>query len=240
MIMAALDHPPKDFQQPAVQLTADLVALCERPEIDPGPPPWQIEYSDSEYDKLATDLLLRYGHEPVWVFAYGSLLWKPACAVIEARRGKALGWQRAFCLEMRRWRGSPQQPGLMLGLRRGGTCEGLAYRLPDDDRHAQLTKLLLREVDSLEDVSAIRTIEVQTETGMVHALTFWADPRENPFFVDYDISTEAKILACACGHIGSGAAYLYNTVTRLQELGIADQYLKRVTNRVYARGIKDW
>ena len=208
-----------------MSLTAELVALCERIEPDPGPPPGQIGVSDEEIDALVEGLIRQLDGKPLWIFAYGSLLWKPACTTAEVLRGVAYGWRRNFSLEMTRWRGSPAQPGLMLGLNRGGFCEGMVYRLSDDERQTNLRKLMLREVDSTEDAKIIRSIEVQTETGHVNALVFWAGDIDNPIFVNHDIATQAKMLARACGHIGSGAAYLHNTVKKLEELGMADDYL---------------
>ena len=215
-------------------LTAELVKLCERPESDPGPEPGREEFTEEDYHGVAAEMLLRHGNQPIWVFAYGSLLWKPAAAVIETRAATAHGWHRAFCLEMRRWRGSPAQPGLMMGLRQGGQCEGLVLRLPDDDRHAQLLQLLRREIDTREDLRAVRMINVQTAQGPVPALAFWVEPSESRYFADPDISETARILARACGHIGSGAAYLYETVAKLEELGICDSYLWELQQRVAA------
>ncbi|MDP1699370.1 MAG: gamma-glutamylcyclotransferase [Aestuariivirga sp.] len=206
-------------------LTAELVKLCERPEPDPGPGPDHEDFAEEDYHDVAAGMLLRHGNQPIWVFAYGSLLWKPAAAVIETRAATAHGWHRAFCLEMKRWRGSPAQPGLMMGLRRGGQCEGAILRLPDDDRLAQLMQLLRREIDGREDLQAVRMINVQTAQGPVQALAFWAEPRESRYFANPGISETARILARACGHLGSGASYLYETVTKLEELGIRDHYL---------------
>lgn len=219
-------------RQPTLRLSAELVSLCERHEPDPGPPSWQTVFTDGDYDRLATRLLDEWGDRPIWVFGYGSLLWKPAFETVETRRGTAHGWRRAFCLEMRRWRGSPGQPGLMLGLQPGGSCEGMIYRLPHGDRLAQFTRLLRREVDSAEDAAAIRTIEVATDEGSVTAFVFWANAVESPLFVEHDIRTEARMLARACGHIGSGAAYLHKTVTALDGLGIVDSYLWELQHHV--------
>src|SRR6202051_4128958 len=72
---------------------------------------------------------LRAGTEPVWVFAYGSLMWNPEIAFAEARPGFLHGYHRSFCLYSRDYRGTPERPGLVLGLDRGGSCHGIVYRL---------------------------------------------------------------------------------------------------------------
>ena len=70
---------------------------------------------------------------PLWLFAYGSLIWKPEIEHVEERIATVRGWHRSFCLKLTRWRGTQEQPGLMMGLDRGGACKGLAFRLPDGD-----------------------------------------------------------------------------------------------------------
>ncbi len=122
-------------QQRPMRLTERHVAFVQPPEIAEGlPPPPAGMRATSEADHLATIAELfgddRDGDE-TWVFAYGSLIWKPACDYVEARVGLLHGWHRAFCLGWNtRHRGSEQRPGLMLALDRGGACKGVLYRLP--------------------------------------------------------------------------------------------------------------
>src|SRR5579864_3025154 len=87
-------------------------------------------------------------HEDVWVFGYGSLMWNPAIRVTETRSGLIRGYHRCFCLEMLLGRGSPDRPGLMLGLDRGGSCRGLAHRIAAADVESELTILWRREMVS--------------------------------------------------------------------------------------------
>lgn len=206
-------------------LTPELAALCHRDVTDSGPEPGSVPFSDRDYDEVAANLLDGHGPASLWVFAYGSLLWRPAGAVAESLRAVAHGWQRSFCLEIRCWRGSPDQPGLMMGLARGGSCTGLALRLPDAERHTGLVRLLRREIDDAEDLCGVRWINVETPEGPVRALAFWADPCASRQFVEPDAYETARILARACGCIGSGAAYLQQTVARLEELEMRDSYL---------------
>ncbi|QIG47238.1 gamma-glutamylcyclotransferase [Nordella sp. HKS 07] len=182
-------------------------------------------FTEEDYQAAAARLLDAAAGAPVWVFAYGSLLWRPAFEAAESRRAEAQGWRRDFCMEIRRWRGSPEQPGLMMALRKGGSCTGLALRLMSDHAHAQLVQLLKREVDGEEDLRALRWIEVDTAEGVVRALACWADPIESRMFVDKPLAEQAHMLARACGAIGSGAAYLHQTVESLARLGLADDYI---------------
>ena len=224
---AGLDDPGSKMA-----LTAELVARCERVEPDPGPQNRYDYFTEEDYDQATARMLAQHGSGPLWVFAYGSLLWKPEGQGVEHRRGRVRGWHRAFCLELKRWRGSPQQPGLMMGLRRGGSCDGMIYRLPEGDHAVQLGLLLRREVGSHEDLSGARWLNVETEEGRVRALTFWAEPKGADYWVTPPLDEVARILAKACGHLGSGAAYLFHTVTALEKLGIRDRNLWRLQEMV--------
>src|SRR5262249_49176121 len=122
----------------AMALTADLVARVERMEPDPGPTPGQEYLTEAEYDALTHELIHENDGNAFWIFAYGSLMWKPECAVSEHRRATAHGWHRSFCMKLTRWRGTPDCPGLMMALDRGGRCDGVICKLPDDDQFKQL------------------------------------------------------------------------------------------------------
>lgn len=207
-------------------LTAELVARCERPEPDPGPEPGYRHFDDADYEAVADRLLVQAPAGPLWVFAYGSLIWKPAIETTDHRRAIAYGWHRAFALKLTRWRGSPAQPGLMMGLRRGGRCAGMIHRIQDQHRRAALIRLLRREVGCDEDLTGVRWLTVDTDEGKVRALAFWAEPIGlGDEWVKLPLFDVACTLARACGHGGSGAAYLFHTVSNLDALGIRDRNL---------------
>lgn len=206
-------------------LTAELVAHCERPEPDPGPDPSRRHFTDAEYEAVAAKFIEQALPGPLWVFAYGSLIWKPAIETTDHRHGVAHGWHRSFCLRLTRWRGSPAQPGLMMGLKRGGSCKGIVHRIADDDHHRLLVRLLRREIGNDTHLTGVRWIKVDTGHGRIRALTFWAEPVGLETWVELSLSEVASILARACGHGGSGAAYLFHTVSKLDELGIRDRNL---------------
>lgn len=213
-------------------LTPELVARCERGIADPGPEPGLPYLNDAEYEAIATKLLAEKPEGPLWVFAYGSLIWNPEYEAVEHRRATAHGWHRAFCLELQRWRGTPEQKGLMMGLERGGSCHGVVFRLPDGDHHAALVRLLRREISFAAETSGIRWIPVATGQARIRALVFWAGASGLDFLVDLPLAEVARILARACGHLGSGAGYLYNTVSHLKTFGIRDRNLWRLQGLV--------
>lgn len=217
-----------------MSLTEGLVALTERAVADPGPRPGTVVLTDAEIDAVAARLDQQCGDAPLWTFAYGSLIWKPAFAPAESRFAVAHGWHRRFSLELERWRGSPEQPGLMMVIERGGTCRGVAYRVADHERRARLRDLIIREAPYREYLQSIRWIEVQTETGPIRALTFWAAPKGRHIVQDMPLEHMARRIARACGHFGSNAAYLYQTVAKLDAFGIRDRNLWRLQELVAA------
>lgn len=218
--------------RPAMELTAELVALVERTEPDPGPPPGMPEPTEAELGDAAARLLAARPPGPLWLFAYGSLIWKPELAHIETRPALAHGWHRRFCMRLTRWRGTREVPGLMMALDRGGSCAGLAYRLPDADPFGQVTRLLMRETDTMPPTNVARWVRLATPDGPLDALAFVASPLGANYAGRLPDDEVAHILARAAGHWGSGAQYLYNTVERLAAHGIRDRNLWALQARV--------
>lgn len=215
-----------------MKLTAELVALCERAVEDPGPDPSRQRLDDSDVRSFSEALAADLDGGPLWLFAYGSLIWKPAFEAVESRRSMARGWHRAFTMEMTRWRGSPDQPGLMMVLERGGVCHGVAYRLPDTNHPAQIARMVERETEYRSDLGSIRWIGVDTGAERVRALAFWATSRRGDFGHKLSLEETARRIARACGHVGSNAAYLYHTVAGLEAFGIRDRNLWRLQELV--------
>lgn len=222
----------QDHSAEALSLTADLVARCARHVGDPGPRPGQAYLTEDDYEDAAKEIAQKFGGQPIWVFAYGSLLWKPSFIAAESRIGILQGWRRSFCLEIRRWRGSPERPGLMLGLKRGGSCQGLILRTAEEDKVALLSRLLKRETSGPIGLQSLQIAPIVTADGPVLALIFWAEPENGGQFVEHDADSTASILATACGHIGSCAEYLLKTVEALQAHGIRDAYMWDMQRRV--------
>src|SRR5207237_9033643 len=109
---------------------------------------------------------LRDSAAPVWLFAYGSLMWNPEMPFAERRPALLRGWHRSFCLYSRDYRGTPERPGLVLGLDRGGSCRGIAYRLPDDGGPA-FDRIWAREMTGR--VYEMRQVTVTTPHGRMAA-----------------------------------------------------------------------
>lgn len=217
-----------------IMLTAELVAKTLRKENDPGPNVGAVPLTDDEFLAEAERLDREAGDE-LWIFAYGSLIWKPVFTPAESRIAVAHGLHRSFCMPLTRWRGSPSQPGLMMALQRGGKCKGVAIRLKNEDRVEGLRKMLVREVDNRESLDFVRWIPCMIERHRVTALSFWVAPRGGYVAPKQSLEGVSEILTLACGHLGSGAEYLFNTVVHLDQLGIRDRNLWRLQELVAAR-----
>lgn len=217
---------------PALSLTEDLVARCESVGIERGSAQDPVELSSEDYLAAAQNLLRRNGPGPIWVFAYGSLIWKPTFQPVEMRRAALAGWRRSFCLELRSWRGTPERPGLMLGLKRGGVCDGLVLRAADADRTSVMISLLRREVSNPRHLRTVFHVPVATPVGTVNALVFWAEMDAQDGFREHALDVTMDILATACGYAGSCASYLYETAAALSRHSIHDPYVWHLQERV--------
>lgn len=224
----------------SMALTADHVARVTPVIVDPGPDPALTFRSDEDYDELVGSLLAaRPAHDQFWLFASGSLIWRPEVEHLEGRVGTIRGWHRSFCLRMTYWRGSHRQPGLMMALDRGGQCTGIVFRLDHDAMEEQLHKLVRREMRTNPSNNDARWLTAQTPDGPVTALTFVRDRKGPAYIGRQPMEVTAEMLARACGHGGSCAEYLYNTVHHLEEMGIHDRHLWRLQELVAARIAED-
>lgn len=208
-----------------LHLTEALVARVERhePECDGARGvPWIAE---DAFVRHAARLLAEAGEGPVWTFAYGSLIWKPAFEAADAVPCVLHGWRRSFCIHLESWRATPDQPGLMLALARGGSCRGMAYRLPDAGRLEAMEALLRREIGYEADLASVRWLTVRGAAGVMRALVFYAAPLDPAIHICLPMEEQARRIARAAGHMGSCAAYLHHTVRHLEQLGIRDRYL---------------
>ncbi|MGE5269753.1 MAG: gamma-glutamylcyclotransferase [Thiohalocapsa sp.] len=180
----------------------------------------------------ATIAALREAQEPVWLFAYGSLMWNPEFAFAEARPALLYGYHRSFCLYSRDYRGTPERPGLVLGLDRGGSCHGIAYRLPPAGVGEALDRIWAREMTG--GVYEMRTVALRTPPGPVTAQACVVRRQSPDYAGRLSVERAASVLAEAIGGRGSGRDYLANTARHLEMLGIRDRLLQRIALRVAA------
>lgn len=217
------------------RLTPELVALIARRVDDRGPAPGVVVHNDGDYEASLQSLLDGWQGEDVWVFAYGSLLWNPAFEVAEQVPAVLPGWHRSFCLELTRFRGTPEQPGLMMSLIPGGSCRGALCRIVGPRVADDLRKLLRREMTVKPPNTPPRWVIAKATGTAVRAVVFAADRRGKNFVGGLTDEKIARILCSAVGHWGSGAEYLMQTVDQLERLGIRDANLWRLQRLVAQR-----
>lgn len=219
-----------------MSLTAEVIALVHRQVADPGTPPGFEPLTDRDHDARRAVLLASQPRgDDLWLFAYGSLIWKPACEVDGQRHALLRGWHRRFCLRLVRYRGSADCPGLMMALDLGGSCRGVAQRIPARHVEERLGQLLRRETSVRPESNVPRWVTIETDKSRQRALAFAINRRAPTYAGPCTMEQTADILAKACGHWGSGAEYLMNTVAHLEDLGIHDRYLWRLQELVAER-----
>lgn len=193
----------------------------------PAPPEGMWTASEADHQAIIEQLLgPDRADREVWIFAYGSLIWRPACDFVESRNGLVHGWHRAFCLGWNnRFRGSDENPGLMLALDRGGACNGVLYRLPPDRIDACMMALLQREMAWLPSAFPPRWVNARSSDRTIRALTFCIDRHSGRYVSGLTDEAIAEVLAKAVGARGSMAEYLFATVQHLEAMGIHDPHL---------------
>jgi cation transport protein ChaC len=179
-------------------------------------------------------LALRESTTPVWVFAYGSLMWNPEMRFDEALPARVHGYHRSFCLYSPEYRGTREKPGLVLGLDRGGSCRGIAYRLAAATLADEIDLLWTREMTGF--VYHMTKLQMVTERGLVtgYAFTVRRDSADYAGRLPHDVA--ARIIATSRGDRGTGRDYLANTVQHLEQLGIADGALHHIAALVRELG----
>ena len=166
-----------------------------------------------------------------WVFAYGSLMWDPGFEYEEVRPGTLYGYHRRLCLWSVRYRGTAENPGLVLGLDKGGSCLGYAYLV-----HERLTAEV---VDYLCDRELLigsydpRLVNVDLDDGRrVEALTFVSKPDHPHFAPRLSLDQTVSVVNNARGARGCNKSYVINTVSRMDNLNIRNTELHRVARQL--------
>jgi cation transport protein ChaC len=166
-----------------------------------------------------------------WVFGYGSLMWRPGFAHTETHRARLHGYRRALCVRSFVHRGTEARPGLVLGLDRGGSCIGMAFRVPDALRDEVIDYLRAREL--VTNVYLERRLPVRLEGGpIVEAVTYVVDRAHQQYAGRMDAEDAARAVNGAVGQSGPNEEYVLNTVAHLEALGIRDHWLERVAAKV--------
>ncbi len=175
--------------------------------------------------------MTRDDSEDRWVFGYGSLMWRPGFAFVERAGARLHGRRRAFCIYSVHHRGTPQRPGLVLGLAPGGSVRGAAYRVAAADWPGTYAYLLEREQPTETYV------EAQVDIGLidgrrVQALGFLSDTSHPQWAGRLDYEAQAQLVACSAGLSGRNIDYLRELVEHLRREGVRDGAMERLLARV--------
>jgi cation transport protein ChaC len=188
-------------------------------------------------EELAASLATTLKRKPLgsswWVFAYGSLLWNPLFPFEEAQPATLSGRHRRFCLWSLASRGTSTQPGLVLGLDRGGSCQGVVYQLPT--RVAKDELLLLWRREMVLGAYQPLWVTVRRRQSPTVALAFVVDRTHRQYTGKLTLGEQAEVIASAAGAFGSSADYLERTRVALITHGVVDPYLERLAVLVARR-----
>jgi cation transport protein ChaC len=166
------------------------------------------------------------GAEDLWVFGYGSLIWRPDFEFSEQRQALVRGWHRALKMWSRINRGTPECPGLVFGMLSGGSCKGMVFRIAQP--HAKQVMINLWQREMVMGVYDPRWLPCETEQGTVRALAFTLS-RKSPNHTGVLSPGEyQRIFAQARGKFGTTLDYAQATFDELQRMGIHDRALERL------------
>ena len=166
------------------------------------------------------------GAEDLWIFGYGSLIWRPDFDFAEQRPARVHGWHRALKMWSRIYRGTPERPGLVFGLLSGGCCRGMVFRIPQAAGAETLTKLWSREMSTA--IYDPRWLVAHTPQGPVRSLAFTLS-RQSPSHTGELTEEEYRaIFAQATGIYGTTHDYAHRTLEELRRHDIRDRNLERL------------
>jgi cation transport protein ChaC len=164
------------------------------------------------------------------VFAYGSLMWNPALEHSGVSRARVHGWHRRYCLRNFIGRGSPDEPGLMLALDSGGSCNGMLIRIPAAKVRDELTLLWRREMTT--GSYDARWIRAWHDGAAVDAVTFVVNRGHDRYVRELPTEQICTLINTGKGSLGTCRAYFEATVSKLRELGIEDMHMERLYRAV--------
>jgi cation transport protein ChaC len=173
-----------------------------------------------------------------WVFGYGSLMWRPGFAYLERVAARHHGRRRAFCIYSVHHRGTPERPGLVLGLASGGSVSGVAYRVAEEMWPETHAYLLEREQPTETYIEAV--IDLRLQGGRKRrSLAFLSDQSHPQWAGDLTPEGQADLIAGASGLSGRNVDYLRDLVSHLRDAGISDAGMTRLLRMVEAREAAD-
>ncbi len=174
------------------------------------------------------------GSDQLWVFGYGSLMWRPGFPYLRSAQAVLPGYHRSFCIYSHVWRGTVEKPGLVLGLTPGGSCRGVAFQVAASQRAEVLDYLHDRELGTYAYLPLTLSVDL-AEDGGVPAYCFVADTAHPQYAGDLPQEEAVAIIMEASGKGGLNRDYLINTVKELDRHGYAEPQLRALLDEVACR-----
>jgi glutathione-specific gamma-glutamylcyclotransferase len=162
----------------------------------------------------------------LWIFGYGSLMWNPGFDYLHQQPARLHGYHRSLCIASPAHRGTPQQPGLVMGLARGGSCLGSAFLVARCQLQGTLQALWEREM--CDGIYRPRLLPIRIAAESTRALAFTVDFEHDYYLGDLPAEEIARRVLRSSGERGPNIEYLFNTVGHLQALGVRDRRLHEV------------
>lgn len=162
-----------------------------------------------------------------WVFGYGSLMWRPGFEHEEMRPARLFGYHRALCVRSFVHRGTPERPGLVLGLDRGGSCRGMAFRVSGRNQKIVTDYLRARELVTRVYVETFHRVRLE-DSRPVDAMAYIVDRSHAQYAGAITVAEAVDRVRGAVGQSGPNEAYVLNTVAHLQAMGIRDHHLEEI------------
>lgn len=166
-----------------------------------------------------------------WVFGYGSLMWRPGFDFIEKQRAQLYGYRRTLCIRSYVHRGTPEDPGLVLGLDRGGSCSGVAFKVAAN--HGEDVMAYLRSRELTTNVYLERMGQIQlSDKSRVQAYCYVADTNHIQYAPHITIDRAVEVVQHAKGQSGVNTEYVCSTVEHLRTMNLKDAWLEEVADRL--------
>ncbi|KRA44978.1 gamma-glutamylcyclotransferase [Devosia sp. Root635] len=159
-----------------------------------------------------------------WVFGYGSLIWNPGFVHVSAQQGLLRGAHRSLSIVSHHHRGTVEQPGLVFGLTRGGSCRGMVFEVADADWKAVYAYLQEREQVTAVYRDVQRPVRL-ADGRTISALAFLVDEHHEQFAGRLGLDRQLAMVRAGVGLSGRNVDYVLNTARHLRELGIRDRQL---------------
>ena len=170
----------------------------------------------------------------LWVFGYGSLIWRPGFEFIEQVPARLIGEHRALCVYSFDHRGTPEKPGLVLGLDRGGACRGVAFRVAAKRRESTIDYLRSREQTTHVYREVMRSVWLDNEArGRVSALTYVVDRGHVQYAGRLPLLEQFRIVQQGHGRSGNNRDYVLSTVKAIEAEGFRDGQLHRLATMLH-------